>query len=359
MKKVLFVVAMASVALASCSKDEQSAKVAKGNPDVIGFKSSILSVRGAEIGNDLASMQVTAFDTKDALYFNETEFTKEAGSSSFKSNPEHRWPGDGSKVKFYCYAPSSDVLGGSVSLKAGEKKMTAFSPKTAVKDQTDFVAACVEGTKADGNGVVVGLNHQLSQIKLMAKCNNRTYSCKVAGVRIGRPVAKGDFTFPDVGAGAGVWNLSQDEGDKPVYEFTFNSIDLNDTAQSLMADNGGAMLIPQTLTPWDATDNPKNTTDGGKKRGAYISVKLVATSTAGKVLFDGWSAVPVPADTKWEAGKTYIYTLDYTNGLGKADPDSPEEPDKPKPGDDILGGNVSFKVTVTAWTVEEKDIDVK
>lgn len=356
MKKSLFVVALASLAIASCSKDEQS-KVAV-NPDVISFKSSVLSVRGAEIGNDLASMYVTAFGKDGKIYFNQTQFNREVGSPAFKSNPEHRWPGDGSTVKFYCYAPVTNELGGTIELTETAKKLSDFAPKTAVKDQLDFIAACAEGTKADGNGVQVNFNHQLTQIKLQAKCNNATYSCKIAGVRIARPVSKGTFTFPEAGVANGSWTLGQNDADKVIYEYTLpNAISLTEAAQSLMADNGGAMLIPQLITSWDPTNNPKN--EAAKGRGAYLSVKLVATSTAGKVLFDGWSAVPFPANTTWEAGKTYNYTLDYTNGLGKVDPESPEEPDKPKPGEDILGGNISFRVDVSAWTVEERNIDVK
>lgn len=359
MNKSLFVVALASVAMASCSKDEQPR--ASVDSDVITLKSSVLSVRGTDIDDsNLSSLYVTAFDTKDAVFFGETVFNREGTTNSFKSNPEHRWPGDGSKVRFYCYAPAAADLGGTVSLKAGEKSLADFSPKSDIKSQTDFVAACAEGTKGDGNGVNVAMNHQLTQIKIAAKCDNKTYTCKITGVKIGRPVSKASFTFPAVGAAAGVWTPSTVETDKENYKAEFaTAVELNANPQSIMDANGSAMLIPQTLVAWDSTNNPKNEAGAGKTRGAYIAVKLLATSTAGKVLFDGWSAVPVPTNTVWEAGKSYTYTLDYTNGLGKVDPEEPHSPDTPEPGEDILGGNVSFKVTVTPWASENRDIDVK
>lgn len=361
MKKSLFVVAMASLALASCSKDEQS-KVAAVNPDVITFKSSVLSVRGTEIGNDLPSMFVTAFDKNGKTYFTETPFNRDGATDSFKSNPEYRWPGDGGKVKFYCYAPEAVKQDAAMSLTDTEKKLSNFAPKAAVKDQLDFIVAYAEGTKGDGNGVDVKFMHQLTQIKLKAMCKNATYTCKIAGVRIARPVSKGTFTFPEAKDANGSWTLSTEEADKQIYEINLvNPVDLTEAAQSLMADNGGAMLLPQTILPWDPTNNPKNETTLGKKRGAYISVKLVATSTTGgQVLFDGWSAVPFPANTTLEAGKTYEYTLDYSNGLGKVDPESPDGGgDKPNPGDDILGGNISFRVNVTDWEVVDRKIDLK
>lgn len=53
--------------------------------------------------------------------------------------------------------------------------------------------------------------------------------------------------------------------------------------------------------------------------------------------------VAVAIGTKWDAGKKYIYTLDFTNGAGKVDPEKPEptDPTDPdNPGGDIFGGAI-------------------
>ena len=70
----------------------------------------------------------------------------------------------------------------------------------------------------------------------------------------------------------------------------------------------------------------------------------------------------MPVNTNWEAGKKYVYTLDFTNGAGKVDPEK-EEPTDPTdpfhPGDDILGDSpIKFTVTVTEWVEEAKDINM-
>ncbi|MGN0008013.1 MAG: fimbrillin family protein [Alistipes sp.] len=362
MKKSLFMIALASVAMASCSNDEPSKPIVKS--DAISFKTSVLSVRGTDIDNaNLQSMTVAAFDKNDAVFFAETAFNKD-GSGKFVSTPEYKWPGNGDKIKFYCYAPASATIGsGTMTFATGTKQLADFSPKTEIKDQVDFVTAFVEGSKADGNGVQVNLRHQLSQIKLKAKCDNAAYTCQIKGVKIGRPVAKGSFAFPEQVNVNGVWTPSAQETDKLNYKVEYvNAVTLTADAKDIMDVNGGAMMIPQTLTSWDTAGNPTNTTGGGKTYGAYVSVKMKVVSDAGKVLFDGWSAVPMPTNTKWEAGKIYTYTLDYSKGLGKVDPEEPKDPsnpDNPDPGEDVVGGNVSFEVTVEPWTAEDINIDVK
>ncbi len=65
----------------------------------------------------------------------------------------------------------------------------------------------------------------------------------------------------------------------------------------------------------------------------------------------GWAAIPVGVN--WETGRSYLYTLDYSNGIGYHDPDDPD------PGTPIVGKNssVTLKVQLTPWEYGE-DTDV-
>ncbi len=64
----------------------------------------------------------------------------------------------------------------------------------------------------------------------------------------------------------------------------------------------------------------------------------------------GWAAVPVDAD--WSAGKRYIYTLDYSEGIGIHDPEDPE------PGKPIIGKEtINWGVSVGAWNYATEDDD--
>lgn len=58
----------------------------------------------------------------------------------------------------------------------------------------------------------------------------------------------------------------------------------------------------------------------------------------------GWAAIPVDAD--WIAGKKYVYTLNYSEGIGQHDPSEPE------PGKIIKANRsmVSVSVEVSEWT---------
>ncbi|MDE6548577.1 MAG: fimbrillin family protein [Muribaculaceae bacterium] len=55
----------------------------------------------------------------------------------------------------------------------------------------------------------------------------------------------------------------------------------------------------------------------------------------------GWAAVPVGVN--WERGKKYVYTLDFSNGVGIQDPEDP------KPGTPIIGEGIKFSVSIEGW----------
>ncbi len=64
----------------------------------------------------------------------------------------------------------------------------------------------------------------------------------------------------------------------------------------------------------------------------------------------GWAAVPV--DVNWSAGKRYVYTLNYIDGIGIHDPEDPA------PGTPIAGKEeISWGVSVGAWQYATKNED--
>lgn len=64
----------------------------------------------------------------------------------------------------------------------------------------------------------------------------------------------------------------------------------------------------------------------------------------------GWAAVPVDSD--WSSGQRYVYTLNYSEGLGLHDPEDPE-PGKPI----VFSSPVSWSVSVDTWHEAEKNDD--
>lgn len=69
--------------------------------------------------------------------------------------------------------------------------------------------------------------------------------------------------------------------------------------------------------------------------------KNVTPGANNEIVEFGWAAVPVGVN--WERGKKYIYTLDFSNGVGVQDPEDP------KPGAAIIGSGITFSVSVAGW----------
>ncbi len=334
MQKKLFLIALASSAIVSCSKDEL---VNTTSGSAIDFRAAMATRATETTINNLNSFFVSALDKNSNSFFSDLEFTK--NQNIYTSSMVYYWPSDGSQLSFFAYAPSKTELGGTLTINASEKKLTDFSPKTTISEQKDFITATATGSKADeAAGVALTFAHRLSQIEVKAKNANEAYVFKVTGVRIGQPVSKGAFDFT-----TSAWTLNTDT--KAKYDVTYTEAKtLSANAISIMGnENDNAMLLPQRLVKWDA-ENDKN----NSKKGAYLSVQVNIKTKDGAQVYPhnaakeyGWVAVPI--DTNWEAGKKYVYTLDFSNGAGKVDPE------EPNPGVDILGQAIKFTVTVDSW----------
>lgn len=349
MKKQLFLVVVAALAMASCSKDE-STGINNGN--AIDFRAAMQTRASETTTANITNFFVTALDKNNANYFSDAEFTKDG--AFFTSTPAYYWPSDGSNLSFFAYSPSAADLGATVTINSTTKTLADFEPATTIADQKDFITATATGSKTDeAAGVALTFGHRLSQIEIKAKNTNDGYVYKVQGVRIGQPVSKATFDF-----GTTSWQLGSV---KTNYEATYAGSEktLTGTAASIMAvEDDNAMLIPQQLIAWTPDTDKTNT-----NKGAYLAVKINITTKDGARVYPvasvgeyDWVAVAV--DTDWQPGQKYVYTLDFSDGAGKVDPEKPTPgPEDPfKPGEDVLGSAIKFTVTVTPWTPASEDV---
>ena len=342
--------AMTAMLIASCSSDDV---VSTNTGRAIDFRTSV-GTRGSETTtNNIAKFWVTAIDGNNANYFSKQEFTKDG--AFFTSSPLYYWPAG--TLNFFAYSPSETDLGATVTIDKDTKNLADFSPATEIANQKDFVTATASGTRAanETNGVELTFAHQLSQIEIKAKNTNAGYDYKVVGVRIGKPVSKGTFTF-----GANTWALTTTEKANYAVEYATTPRTLTKNAATMMGTaNDNAMLLPQQLVAWaSATDKTNNA------NGAYIALKIQITTKDGARVYPAkgdydWAAVAI--GTNWEAGKKYVYTLDFSNGAGKVDPEKPQpvDPTDPfKPGEDILGKPIKFTVIVTPWAPADQPVEM-
>lgn len=350
MKKQFMFMAMAAMFIASCSSDDV---VSTNTGRAIDFRTSV-GTRGTETTTaNIDKFWVTAIDDNKANYFSKQEYKKEG--EFFTSTPLYYWPAG--TLNFFAYSPSETDLGATVTIDKDTKTLADFSPAAKIADQKDFVTATASGTRADNEPKSVKLTfaHQLSQIEIKAKNTNTGYKYKVVGVRIGKPVSKGTFAFD-----TNKWTLTTTEKTNYAVEYATTPRTLTENAATMMGTaNDNAMLLPQQLVAWaSATDKTNNA------NGAYIALKIQITTKDGARVYPAkgdydWAAVAI--GTNWEASKKYVYTLDFSNGAGKVDPEKPQpvDPTDPfKPGEDILGKPIKFTVIVNPWDSADQPVEM-
>lgn len=386
MKKNLFFLSAAAIALASCSSEEV---VEVNNGNAIDFRASMgagaLS-RGQETTSaNLERFYVTAIDEAGSptkIYFENLLFERPEGVTStesttvFTSTTTYRWPGN-DELKFYAFSyygmpitatSSTDAASlptalGTVDIN-GTNNQIRFTPNAAVKDQIDLVTAYATGSGSANDGTSVALNfrHALAQVEVQAKTGNTTYNFKVKGVKFANIGSEGIYTFPATADANGTWTLSTENTAKADYVVTYNDpisndpISLGSEVKPLwnISNDGYPMLIPQRLTEW-------NKTAADIKGGAYIAVLLQITTKDTEMFVYpksantgennsgyAWALIPVPANTVWEPGNRYVYTLDFSNGAGYDEEGNP-----------ILRGEIKMTTEVTAWSEVDKDVSME
>lgn len=387
MKKAFYMMAAAAIALSSCSSEETT-DVAKST--AISFRPTVgFNSRGAELNNtNFNDMWVYAYDLKATQGtgngFEAEKFTKQGTSNDFLPDTPLFWQA-GSELRFFAINPVKDNWHGTLDINKTSASFTNVSIPTNIEDQRDLVigSASAQATNhMDGRGVNLTLNHILSQINFKAVNTNKRLTYHIAAIRIVHAKNGDSYSFNPTQSQIGAWD-GNPTGDL-TYELDFknNAIELNGTdgkTEAFLTHEGhGAMLVPQSLTPWNGAEVDENTApfDGG----SYIALLVNVRFTNGTYVYPkkangdedyGWIAVPLPTNNaagdkaEWKMGNKYIYTLNLSEGCGKVDPVNPNpdgggkvEPNgttDPKPGANIFGKPIKFTVTLTPWTPNPAD----
>lgn len=337
-KQSIFYVALASMALTtSCSQDDIANERALSGKEINLTPSFKTPTRAVEttIGN-LGSFWVNSFQSGEDKYMNDVEYTSTDGSVWSTTAGKFFWPVAGD-LHMYCYAPKASELSGTMKIDKEAQTLTDFSPNTAAADQKDFVYAKSTGSakKNGSTGVDIVFQHALSEITVAAKNTNTAYTVKVKGVKIGNVITKGTFTFPSVTDSPATWSLSSDPNDVNDYVTSWTTAyELGDEASTMDAANVPFMILPQQLESADKASEK-----------AYIALNAEIKMQGGVVKHNGW--VYVGIDTKWEMGKKYAYTLDFSTGAGQ------DENGKTI----ISGSEIKLNVSVTPWNENSESPD--
>ena len=298
--------------------------------------------------DNLDAFKVTAFLPRADNYMENVAYTKADGAWSTNEG-NFFWPTSSEYLNFYAYAPaepckmatSEDADGASFSIGHQFQKLENFSPKAAAAEQKDFIYAYAKGNlKENGSdGVDIKFKHALSQITIAAKNDNKAYTVKVSGVKIGNVMSKSTFSFPSTGGDGNDASWSQDSQTGSYTTSLSEAVTLGSDATDFSAKgNVPFMLIPQLLMSQTQAST-----------GSYIALKVKITTKGGQVIYgaDGESWAYVAINTDWQMGKRYNYTLDFSNGAGQ-DAD----------GNLIISGkNIKLNVTVSGFTPEDKAVN--
>lgn len=350
-----------------------------------------------------ATNKVTAFDC-DVTY---TGGKWNLATSVVPTGNSIYWADKSTKATFTAVAPKA-ITEGNYTVKGGTTTEGYAAATDCRSAQEDIIVAYNEGTKKDFTaGVPINFRHVLSRVKFQAvnKDNTNGMFLQVQGIKLVNVASMASLSFPTVATGEGfAWEKYSPWANASTAQWYYAKEDGIISIQNVATDMISGQdfyLLPQQLSPADA-DFLKQSADKSKQyvsfriRVFYTSdeastavkaagnavkniwpyakvatefVKDEKTFTAGKFIdkttystltddekakcafcseSDGYAWACVPIDTKWEPGKKYVYTLNYSAaGLGMTDPE-----DGAVPGEDIIPESplkLWFNVTVSEW----------
>lgn len=363
--------------MSSCSSEETK-DVAKSSN--ITFRSTVgLNSRGAEATTDnLKDIWVSAWAGDDEVFAGE-QFTKKDGGQTFESvNGPWFWQKD-KQYTFMAFATGKDNKANlTPTITKDNITLDTYTPSTTLADQLDLLVAKGTGSKAgnETTGATLDFDHILSQIQIKVKNTNENRKYIIKGVRISNVNGTATYTFtPGNAANQHAWTDIKTPSQYVLNQDAAITLDdQNKVVNDLLVGANSAMLIPQGITPWDGAVPTGPNATFANVTGSYISLlinvqkknngnweQVYPKADAPDDTKFAWTAIAIPTVT-WANGNKYIYTLDLSKGAGKVDSVDPgkdwDQKKEPKPGEDFLGGEIFFKVTVKAWIDSAIDVNM-
>lgn len=257
MKKFLFLAAMATLALSSCSKNEVYEN--KQDPGMIVYNTSVgKQTKATEVAISQLQADANGFGIK--AYFHDTtpiatatSFTKYIDDAVKYTTPNwvnvsgktYYWPLTGNLSYFAFYPVAAPTA--FTDAASGQAPAFTYSVK-AVASQEDLMAATtLNQTKpATPTAVAINLRHLLSQIKFTAKVNDTGYSAKITSIQISGAKDQSTFSYttdPTAAAtSAGTWGSATGSA---TYTYFTGTATINTTSYADITGGTTLMILPQ------------------------------------------------------------------------------------------------------------------
>lgn len=410
MKKSLFILATAAIALASCSKDKTvEVNETLLNGDEISFRGLESGVKKAPNAAGVKTIweendQFNVYANYNSAKYFQDDFKH--NGSTFSSTNKYYWPSNiGTKytLEEYNTAKSTSLdqsafdalsdlektkpeaimtftaIWGATQTDGTAGEVAAYSPASVAASQKDILVAQHQSIEKE-SPVPMNFRHALSQIIVKAKNSNPNLKVTITGVRIGYVKTQGTLSYASgVSDTQDASNIAQGNWSCTDFAGTPTTTTANDykydqivslTLTGKVDDAQGLLsyapwlLLPQNMTnadtDSDGTPNYATTKNGTKGTanpdfaGSYIALNMQVenyngSSATGTIVSTQWCYWPIT--TAWNPGYKYTYTIDVAGGGYE-----PEDTDNDGEGDPVLDGAVitfSISCTIDGWDDSE------
>ena len=390
MKKLILLLPLAILTMASCSNDEQLGSVQKKDVTVrplVQYNTRGESVTLANLGT-FRVYGINADAANPAIEENFTDLVSpQSDGSTWSMENVHYWmtdpvshnPSYGANVVNFTGVYPKDLVTSATPPATVDLNLNT----TNGRDLDDILVAYYSATRNDNlvSGVPLNFKHVLSQIVIRAANGHiDERKIEIIGVKLSNVKPEGTLTLPtsNTNANTGYDPISNPKGTPQSYVIKHTNgevVTLTEDVQNIMFDGaypGGFMVIPQSFTCSQEQPVKIQPTD------TYLSVlcRIYKKDSA-----DEWELIypkngedgkygfaSVGISGTWEPGKKYIYTLNFYEDNGGAgtidpnpthpdDPDDPEVDPNPDDEDDPTGivddeqakTPITFTVSVEDW----------
>lgn len=354
MKKVLLFSAIATMAMASCSNDQEIEK-SKNNDQFIDF--SVLTTRGLPVTSNIdlqgTTFKVWGFTPDGTAYLGDSDGVNVSYSSgSWTYSPKKPWPSE--PLNFVALNPATHDKLTDLNMTASSQTIK-YEVTTDVAQQVDVMYAVKQNQTQSSSPVNLVFKHALAQVAFKATTTDAKFTAEIGGIEVHNLKNKGTFTFPasdtqaGSGNGAGTWNLESTYANYPIGLANNPAVSVTSAGVAVTANDGVLMSLPQVFTAWQTTKTsavPITKADENKHGYLKIQLKLKENETYLVGSSSAFATVYMPFGYTWEMGKKYIYNLKFGNGAGYDD--------KGKP----VFQFIEFDPSVDPW-IEEVVVDIE
>ncbi len=331
--KKLFLILFLGIIIGGCSNEETGEYLI--NQNIIKF--NVLTTTRATLINssNLTNIEFVVWAlTKDSTFFMgepvENSSADNLGGIRIKydnlmwnyadTNDIHYWPTE--SLDFYAIGPTPSTMTYSWNI-TRDKKEISYITLDEYGDYSgtgltnvDAMYAIKKDQTSNSGKVQLNFNHILSNIVFKATTENANLKVYIESIKLCNIITSGVFTIPNSKPKNSDWKLNSLLNSSLTLIKDTNICVTNDTILPITIESP-TMIIPQTLTKWDVTNQETKTiAQANIAKQSYLEVSCKIKQN-GVYLYGSdteFSKLYIPFGVKFEPNNRYIYTIHFGGG---------------------------------------------